>query len=222
MNDSTSKKVVILGGLGNGSVIAQAIVDANQRGSSEWRMAGYLNDREEKGAEIEGFPVLGKLSEWKSLSDDHFFINTIFRIDGQQERIDLVESLGIPDNRWATFIHPTSYVAPNVVFGPGCVVMPFVTMSAGSVLGRGCIMMVSCTIGHNNEIGNYCHFAAQCCVGAYLKVQDGVHIGLNSSVRENLTLGKNATLGMGAVLTKNMGEGEIWVGNPAKMLRKAN
>lgn len=221
MNSVTPKKVVILGGRGNGSVIAQAIVDANVRGSREWEMAGYLNDREEVGSELEGFPILGKLTDWKSLSEDHFFINTIFRIDGQQQRIGLVESLGIPDDRWATFVHPLAYVAPNVQLGPGCVVMPYVTMSAGSKLGRNCLMMVSCTIGHNNQIGDNCHFAAQCCVGAYLKIEDGVHVGLNATIKEDLVLQKYSTLGMGAVLTKSMGEGEIWVGNPAKLLRKA-
>ena len=36
---------------------------------------------------------------------------------------------------------------------------------------------------------------------------------------EEFTIGKNATLGMGSVLTKNIGENEIWVGIPAKFLR---
>ena len=41
-------------------------------------------------------------------------------------------------------------------------------------------------------------------------------------MRENLTIGDCATIGMGAVLTKNVGEKEIWAGNPAKFLRMAN
>ena len=55
-----------------------------------------------------------------------------------------------------------------------------------------------------------------------LSVGKGVHIGLNSTIREHITIGDFATIGMGAVLTKNVGEKEIWVGNPAKFLRKAN
>lgn len=217
-----TKKVLILGGIGNGSVIANAIIDANKRGDLEWQVAGYLNDRIEKGALIETLPVLGSLADAESfLNEGYYFINTIFRIDGQQERVDIFESLSIPDERMATFIHPLSYVAPNVEFGPGCVVMPNVSISSGTRFGKGCLIMVGATIGHDNQIGKYCHFAAQCCVGAYLKIGDGVHIGLNATTRENLTIGKNATLGMGSVLTKNIGENEIWVGNPAKFLRMA-
>ena len=75
--------------------------------------------------------------------------------------------------------------------------------------------------GHDNEIGEFTHIAAQACVGSYLKIGRGVHIGLNSTIRENITIGDYATIGMGAVLTKDVGEKEIWVGNPAKFLRKA-
>lgn len=217
-----SKKVIILGGIGNGSVIANAIVDANKRGDREWEFAGYLNDRIDAGGNIECYPVLGKLGDWvKFAGQGCFFINTIFRIDGQQQRIDLFKSLNIPVDRLATFIHPLTYVAPNVHLGPGTVVMPNVSISSATSFAKGCLIMVGATIGHDNKIGKYCHFAAQCCVGAYMNIGDGVHIGLNATTRENLAIGKNSALGMGSVLTKDIGDNEIWVGNPAKYLRKA-
>lgn len=217
-----SKKVIIIGGLGNGSVIAAAIQDANLRGNKEWEFSGYLNDREPIGSLIDSMPVVGTLVDSdKFVNEGYYFINTIFRIDGQQERIDLFEKLSIPEDRLATFVHPTAYVAPNVVLGPGTVVMPNASLSPGTIFGKGALIMVNAIIGHNNSIGDHCHFAAQCCVGAYLKIGDGVHIGLNASIKENLTIGKNATVGMGAVLTKDIGDNEIWVGNPAKFLRMA-
>jgi acetyltransferase EpsM len=217
-----SKKIIIIGGLGNGSVIAAAIQDANLRGNNEWEFHGYLNDREQVGSLIDGMPVMGSLRDSiKFVKEGYYFINTIFRIDGQQERIDLFEKLHIPEDRLAIFIHPTAYVAPNVVLGPGSVIMPNASLSPGTVFGKGALVMVNAIIGHNNIIGDYCHFAAQCCVGAYLKIGDGVHIGLNASIKENLVIGKNATLGMGAVLTKDISDNEIWVGNPAKFLRMA-
>ena len=215
-----SKKIIILGGLGNGSVIANAIVDANKRGFDEWEFVGYLNDRQEKDSLIEGFQVLGKTSETSGfVKKGFYFINTIYRIDGQQERIKLFESLKILDSSLATFIHPMAYVALNVEIGTGTVVMPNVSISSGTSFGKCCLVMVGATIGHNNKIGNYCHFAAQCCTGAYLNISDGVHIGLNATIRESLEIGKNSALGMGSVLLENIGENEIWAGNPAKFIR---
>jgi acetyltransferase EpsM len=218
---TTTKRVLILGGTGNGSVIAHAIADANKRGDREWEFTGYLNDRLETGDIIEGSPVLGKLTDCAAMAlQGYYFINTIFRIDGQQQRIELYENLHIPDDKLATFIHPLTYIAANVHLGPGTVVMPHVSISPGTLIGKSCLIMVGATIGHNNKIGNYCHFAAQSCIGACMEISDGVHIGLNATTRENLTIGRNATLGMGSVLTKHMGDDEIWTGNPASFLRK--
>lgn len=217
-----AKKLIVLGGIGNGSVIANAIVDANKRGDREWKFAGYLNDRIAVGGNIESYPVLGKLIDWiKFAKAGCFFVNTIYRIDGQQQRIEMFESLNIPDDKLATFVHPLTYIAPNAVLGPGTVVMPFAAISAATTIGKGCLVMVGATILHNTRIGKYCHFAAQACIGANMSIADGVHIGLNATTRENLSIGKNSTLGMGSVLTKDMGDNEIWVGNPAQFLRKA-
>jgi acetyltransferase EpsM len=215
-----SKKIIILGGAGNGSVIASAIVDANKRGYNEWTFAGYLNDRINVGETISNYPVLGKIADInKFVEKDYFFINTILRIDGQQDRINMFTELNIPEEKLATFIHPLSYIAPDVIIGNGSVVMPNVSISPDTSFGIGCLIMVGTTIGHDNKIGKFCHFAAQSCVGAYNIIGDGVHIGLNATIRENTVIANNATLGMGSVLTKNIGENEIWVGNPAKLLR---
>lgn len=218
-----SKKVLILGGEGNGGVIANAIADANRRGDLEWEVVGYLNDRYSKGTIIDSFPVIGSIKEDLAtyLKQDYYFIIAIMRLDGVEERIKLIEELCIPDEKLATFVHPTAYVAPNVILGAGCVIMPMVAISSNTILKRGCIAMVCATIGHDDIIGEYTHVAAQACVGAFLNIGKGVHIGLNSTIRENITIGDYATLGMGAVLTKNVGNKEIWAGIPAKFLRMA-
>lgn len=219
----SSKKVLILGGEGNGGVIANAIADANKRGYNEWECVGYLNDGVPIGTIIDSFPVVGNIKSdiYKYLAEGYYFINTIFRIDGQNDRISMFEDLKIPDNRLATFIHPTAYIAPNVELGSGCVIMPLVAISSNTKLGRGCIVMVSASIGHDNIINEYCHIAAQACVGSFLNIGKGVHIGLNATIREHLTIGDYATLGMGAVLTKSVSTKEIWAGNPARFLRIA-
>ena len=216
------RKVVILGGLGNGSIVAAAIEHASRMGATDLVVAGFLNDRTSVGETIDMFPVVGRVEEaQRFLNEGYWFIDTILRIDGNRERIEMVEKLGIPDDRLATFVHPMAYVAPSVQLGPGCVIMPNVSMSPGTRLGKNCFMMVGAMMGHDNIVGDYCHIAAQSAVGSYLNIGRGVHIGLNATVRENLTIGDYATLGAGSVLTKNIGEREIWAGNPARFLRMA-
>ena len=216
------RKVVVLGGLGNGAIVAAAIEHAHRMGATDLQVEGFLNDRTPVGEMIDMFPVVGRVEDAKRLLDEgYWFINTILRIDGNRERIAMFESLGLPDDRLATFVHPMAYVAPSVQLGPGCVVMPNVSMSPGTRLGKNCFMMIGSMMGHDNIVGDYCHIAAQAAVGSYLHIGRGVHIGLNATVIENLTIGDYATLGAGGVLTKNIGEREIWAGNPARFLRMA-
>ena len=217
-----NRKVAILGGQGNAAVVAAAIEHARRMGATDLEVAGYLNDRVPVGEKIDLFPVIGKIEDaQRLLAEGYWFINTIFRIDGNRERIAMFENLGIPDDRLATFVHPMAYVAPSVELGPGCVIMPNVSMSPATKLGKGCLMMAGSMMGHDNVVGDFCHIAAQAAVGSYMKIGKGVHIGLNATIHEYMTIGDYATLGMGAVLKHDIGEGEIWAGNPARFLRMA-
>lgn len=219
-----STKVIIMGGVGNGTVIAQAIEDARRRGITEYEVAGYFSDRMEVGEDIQGFPVVAKTSRGnveKYTAMGYKFIWTIYRIDGQSERIKLFEDLGFSEKNLATFIHPLAYVAPDVKVEAGVVIMPYAMISAAAHVGMGTIIMTGATVGHDTQIGMFNHIASQAVVGSYLHVGNGVHFGLNCTIREHLTIGTNATIGMGSVLTKDVSESEIWVGNPAKFLRKA-
>lgn len=217
------QKIVILGGIGNGTIVAQAFVDAQNRGHKNVMMCGFLNDRQAVGSYIEEFPVLGKVKEVKKFTDEGYkIINTIYRIDGAEERMNLFESLKLSDEDLAIFVHPTAYVAPNAIISPGVVIMPHVMISASVTIGKGSILLNGSSVGHDTIIGMGTHIAAQAVVGSHIRIGKGVHIGLNATVREHLELGDYCTVGMGSVLTKNVGRKEIWVGNPARFLRMAD
>lgn len=207
------KKVLILGGKGTASVIGHSIVHANQIGYDEYTFAGFVNDHE---TEIDGYPVLGKFSDVERLiKEGYYFINTVYKIGGQEERVELFEKLSIPDENLCTFVHPFAYVAPGVKLAPGCVVSPNASISAMTEIGKCSLIMNNVSIGHDNKIGDYNFFTANSCLGSYIQTGYSVWFGLNCTVRGKLTIGNKAAIGIGAVVTKSIGENEIWVGNPA-------
>lgn len=88
-------------------------------------------------------------------------------------------------------------------------------------------------IGSHTKINNLCHIAHNNIIGENVEItgcvnlsggnviEDNVWISPNSSLRGYIHVGKNSIIGTGAVVTKNIPAGEIWVGNPArKMLKK--
>lgn len=51
-------------------------------------------------------------------------------------------------------------------------------------------------------------------------VKKGASIGAGSTILCGVTIGENAMIGIGSVVTKNVPAGEVWVGNPAKFMKK--
>jgi len=218
------QKVIIIGGVGSGTVIAQAIKDAIIRGDNSIQLEGFMSHDKNPGEMIEDIPVITKQS---SANIKYFhtkgykFIFALHRTDEGEKFIELFNHLELSEEKLATFRHPTAYISPDVKIGNGSVIMPYVMISSHAEIGLSSLIMTGVTIGHNTILGEFNHVASQAVVGAFIQTGTGTHIGLNSTIREYLRLGNYSTLGMGAVLTKNIADKEIWAGNPAKLLRNA-
>lgn len=50
-------------------------------------------------------------------------------------------------------------------------------------------------------------------------VKKGASVGANSTILCGVTIGENSMIGAGSVVTKDVGENEVWLGNPAKFVR---
>jgi len=53
-----------------------------------------------------------------------------------------------------------------------------------------------------------------------IKIGKRASIGANSIILGGITIGENAMIGAGSVVTKDVPEGELWFGNPARFIRK--
>lgn len=51
-------------------------------------------------------------------------------------------------------------------------------------------------------------------------IKRGASIGAGSTILCGVTIGENAMIGIGSVVTHDVPAGEVWVGNPARFLKK--
>lgn len=218
-----SKKVLIMGGEGNGGVIASAIIDMNKKGYRDYEVAGYLNDYEEVGTLIHGYPVIGKLKEVNEFAQKGYYFIWAVHIIGQgKKRRDLYYKLNIPEHRLAKIIHPSAFIADNVVIEPGVFVMANSYIGPGTKLRKCTLVMANCVVGHNDDIGELCHLSAGCNVSSYINIGHASDIGLGAAVLEKRKIGNYSVLGANSLLTKDMEESVIYVGSPARLHRKIN
>jgi putative colanic acid biosynthesis acetyltransferase WcaB len=84
-------------------------------------------------------------------------------------------------------------------------------LNSGVQLGKWCILRQGTTIG-NKQLANGQISAAPI-------IGDSVDIGANVIIVGPITIGNNAVIGAGSIVLKDIGENEVWAGNPAKFLK---
>ena len=112
--------------------------------------------------------------------------------------------------------------AGGVIIGNNNIISEMVTIQRPyedgkfTIIGNDNIIMAHAHIGHDAIIGDHCEICTTSIIAGYCTVQSDVKIKLGVVTRNRITIGKGSTIGMGSVVTKDVPEGSVIYGNPAK------
>lgn len=174
--------------------------------------------------------------EVKALFDDNPAIVKLYgktvlgKYAGQELESPIIISIG--DNRiraklatnfnfqYGSAIHPDSIISSSVQIQEGTVVMQGVVVQADTKIGRHVIVNTKASVDHDCLIGDYAHISPGAILCGGVQVGEGTHVGAGAVVLPLVKIGKWCKIGAGAVVIKDVPDGVIAVGNPARYKSK--
>ena len=97
-----------------------------------------------------------------------------------------------------------------------------VTIKCGVQVWDGITIENDVFVGPNVTLTNDRYPKSKQYIEKYPKVliKEGASIGANATILPGITIGKNAMIGVGSVVTKDVPDNELWLGNPARFHKK--
>jgi len=112
----------------------------------------------------------------------------------------------------------------KVVIEDNVEIYPFSNVDRGTlsetIIKKGSKIDHFCHIGHNSKVGESSILTAGTTMCGGSEVGKGTWIGVNTIIKEKIKVGNNCLIGLGTLVTKNIPDGETWLGVPARKLKE--
>ncbi|WP_248914800.1 acetyltransferase [Pseudomonas moorei] len=188
-----------------------------QRSQPDLQFAFLDNDPAKQGTLFYGVPVVGGTDRVAELKGpDTRFVNLITGSTAlrYQTTCEIVEAGGTLGN----FIHPGIDLT-MITLGVGTYLQEGVIMQAQVSLGDNTSISAGSVVGHEGQIGHSVFMAPGVCIAGCVEIGDGTFIGTNATILPRLRIGRWVTIGAGAVVTKDVPDHAVVVGNPARTIK---
>jgi sugar O-acyltransferase (sialic acid O-acetyltransferase NeuD family) len=204
--------------LGAANPEAVRMIGAVRQATPGLEFAGFLdNDPLKKGSDFLGFPVLGGVDLVPQLAGANVgFVNLITR--DTVTRRETTREIVAAGGRLASFIHPSLDLS-MCTMGTGLYLQGSSAVQARVEIGDNSAFGALVHVGHETTLGQSVFIAHMASISGCCRIGDGVLVGSNATVLPRIAIGDWATIGAGAVVTKDVPDGAVVVGSPARVIR---
>ncbi len=211
-----NSKIFLYGGKSTAYLVQEILLERKKKTS-------YIFD---KYLEEIHFETKAKFSNRKEdlinfLNDSEYFFICIGMVDGKLRDI-LSKKIIKKKLKPISIISKDACIDNSVQYNHGLLAMPHAVVNKKTIIGSNCYLNVNSVIDHECIIEDGVHIMGSAYIAGRVTVKKYASIGANATILQDITIGKNSIVGAGAVVTKNVPDNAIVVGNPAKFLKVNN
>lgn len=150
-----------------------------------------------------------------------------------REQVEISICVGEPQNRkklyekviedgykTATLIHPDVHVPSTSKIGQGVIITSGVYISTNVHVEDNVLVNVHCVIGHDVILQRNAVLSPNVALGGNCNIGANSYIGMSVPVKEGIIIGSDTVIGMGSVVLRDIPEGVVAMGNPARAMAK--
>jgi sugar O-acyltransferase (sialic acid O-acetyltransferase NeuD family) len=116
-------------------------------------------------------------------------------------------------------VHPSVIASSRASWGHGNMILHGVIIQAQASIGNHCILNTGVRVDHDCVIEDFVHIAPGTVLCGTVSVGEGTFIGAGAVVIPGRKIGAWATIGAGAVVTRDIPDYAVAVGNPARVIK---
>ena len=134
-------------------------------------------------------------------------------------RRSVVESL--PKNaKFFTYVSTGATILDeDITIGEGSIICCGAILTTNITIGRHAHINLNTTIGHDCIIGDFLTTTPNVNISGNCIIGNKVNHGTNSSVRDKIHICDDVTVGLNSGIVKNITEGGVYIGTPAKKIK---
>ena len=182
---------------------------------------GFIDDNPELvNTSVIGIDVLGKYDDLFTKKLKNKITDVYCPIGDNKIRYNYLSTLHNEGYSIPSFIHTSVSVAPDVTLGKATYMLPNNSIMPHTTIGDFFMVNTGTTVGHHNTIGDGVFMSSGINIGANLKIGDYAYFGIGSTVITGIkSIGKSSLIGAGSVIFKDVPDGAVMAGNPARVIK---
>jgi len=209
------KKIVLIGGGGHCKVVISILKKLDK-----FEIVGIV-DNYKAEALISGIKIIGTDDDLRDIykSGIHYALITVGSVKDNTKRyklFNLVKKIGY---KFPIIISPKAIVDKSVRIDEGTVIVPGSIINVDSSIGKNCVINTGSIIEHDCKIRDHCHIAPGVNISGGVEINNLSFLGIGTTILQGIKIGKNVTTGAGSVVTKDIPDNVIVIGNPVKIIK---